>query len=477
MAEKGKYKMGKKIKFLMINPTASQWHVDNGKAPSRKTKMFRFSMLSSLYVAASMPSYIDTHIIDEDVEPVDFNTDADLIGISFMTFNAPRAYEIADKFRKEKGKPVIFGGYHPTFMPEEAIKHADAICIGEAENNVPRMIEDFVTRRLKQFYRSEPVDLKGLPIPDRSLIRKSAYITPDALQATRGCPNLCKFCSITAFFKHQFRVRPVNEVIEELKMLGRYIIFMDDNIIGNRAYSKELFAKMIPLKKRWFSQCSIRIASDNELLRLAYASGCRGMFIGLESLSQDNLADCNKNFNKANDYIRAIEKIHSSGIAVYAGVVFGMDRDTSDVFEKTLTFLHEANIDALQATILTPFPGTPLFDDMDRQGRIIDRDWSKYDFNHVVFEPRSMSPEMLNNGHNWVLSRFYSRRFILRRLFRAFGYLSPWIIIRGPGMLNFSYRNRLKANGTFDKGKILVIPRNTDNKYAVPSQSKSVQAV
>lgn len=469
--------MVRKIKFFMINPTAQQWRVDSGKMPSRKTKIFRFSMLSSLYVAASMPSYVDTHIIDEDVEPIDFDTDADLIGISFMTFNAPRAYEIADKFRKEKGKPVIFGGYHPTFMPEEAIKHADAICIGEAENNVPHMIEDFVARRLKQFYKSEPADLRRLPIPDRGLIRKSAYIIPDAVQATRGCPNRCKFCSITAFFKHQFRARPINEVIEELKTLGRYVIFMDDNIIGDFAYAKELFAKMIPLKKRWFSQCSIRIAYNEELLRLAYASGCRGMFIGLESLSQDNLSDWNKNFNRANDYIWAIEKLHKTGITIYAGIVFGMDRDTPDVFEKTLSFLNKANVDALQATILTPFSGTPLFDEMDRQGRIINRDWSKYDFSHVVFEPRNMSPEMLKNGHNWVLTKFYSRRSILRRLFRAFGYLSPWIILRGTGMLNFSYRNRLKTNGTFDKGKILVMPGDTNSRYAVPCQSKSAQVV
>jgi radical SAM superfamily enzyme YgiQ (UPF0313 family) len=469
--------MEKRIKFLMINPTAPQWQVDSGKAPSRKTKMFRFSMLTSLYVAASMPSYVDTHIIDEDIEPVDFDTDADLIGISFMTFNAPRAYEIADRFRNEKGKPVIFGGYHPTFMPEEAIKHADAVCIGEAEKNVPRMIEDFVTKRLEQFYRSEPGDLKGLPIPDRSLIRKSAYITPDAVQATRGCPNLCKFCSITAFFNHHFRARPINEVFEELNMLSRYIIFMDDNIIGDREYAKELFAKMIPLNKRWFSQCSIRIAYDDDLLRLAYDSGCRGMFIGLESISQDNLSAFNKNFNRADDYIRAIEKIHSAGIAVYAGVVFGMDWDTPDVFTKTLSFLYQANIDALQATILTPFPGTPLFDDMDRQGRIINRDWSKYDFSHVVFEPRNMSPEMLNNGHNWVLTRFYSKRSILRRLFRSFGYLKPWIIMRGPGMLNFSYRSRLKANGTLYKNKFLEIPVDSGSKYGLPAQSKSVRTV
>jgi radical SAM superfamily enzyme YgiQ (UPF0313 family) len=440
-------KSGITVKLLLINPTAPQWRAHNNHMPYKRTKVFRFSMLSSLYVAAAMPSYVDTQIIDEDVEPIDFDTDADIIGISFMTFNAPRAYEISDKFRKEKSKTVIFGGYHPSFMPEEAIKHADAVCIGEAENNAPRMIEDFIAGRLKPFYSSEPSDLKGLPIPNRGLIRKSAYITPYAVQATRGCSNRCTFCSITAFFNNTFRARPVHEVINELKSVGRQVLFMDDNIISNTAYAKELFAKITPLKKRWFSQCSIRIAYDNELLRLASASGCCGMFIGLESLSQNNLLHCNKNFNRASEYIWAIDKIHSTGIGVFAGIVFGMDNDTPGVFKKTLAFLNESKADALQATILTPFPGTPLFDELERKGRIITKDWSKYDFNDVVFEPKNMSRSMLKDGHDWVLREFYSRRSVLRRIKNAFGYLSPWIVLRGVGPLNIHYRSRLKASG------------------------------
>ncbi len=442
--------MEKRIKFLLINPTAAQWRVKDREIPNRRIRAFRFSMLSSLYVAASMPPYVETKIIDEDVEAVDFHSDADLIGISFMTFNAPRAYEIADTFR-EKGKTVIFGGYHPTFMPQEAIKHSDAVCIGEAENNVPQMIDDFVAGRLKKFYRSGLVDLNGLPVPDRNLIRRSAYITPDAVQATRGCPHQCRFCSITAFFGHKFRARPVDEVIEEIETLGEYVVFMDDNIISDIEYAKELFARMIPLKKRWFSQCSIRIAYDDELLRLASASGCHGMFIGLESLSQDNLRDCRKNFNRAGDYVRAIGKLHEKGIAVYGGIVFGMDHDTQDVFSETLDFLYRSRVDVLQATILTPFPGTPLFDEMDGQGRIFDKDWSKYDFNHVVFEPRNMSREMLKQGHDYVLREFYSRTSVIHRLFSAFGYLSPWIVLRGWIPLNFGYRARLNAAGYSDK--------------------------
>lgn len=407
-------------------------------------------MLSSLYVAASMPPFVETKILDEDVELINFDTDADLIGVSFMTYNAPRAYEIADIFRKKKGKPVIFGGYHPTFMREEAIQHADAICIGEAERSVPRMIDDFRNGNLRPFYE-EPLDnLRGLPVPNRTLVTRQAYAMPDAVQATRGCPFRCKFCSITSFFKNRFRVRPVDEVVEELRHLGRYILFMDDNIIADGDHAKELFAKMIPLRKRWFSQCSIRLAYDEELLRLAYASGCRGLFIGLESLSQESLKGWNKKINRASDYTWAMDKLHNTGIAVIAGIVFGDDFDSPEIFRRTLEFLEEANIEALQATILTPMPGTPLFEELDRDGRILDKEWSKYDFRNVVFEPKQMSPQTLKKGHDWVLTRFYSQRSILKRLSRSFGYLSPWVVFKATAPLNISYRSRLSKDGTFD---------------------------
>src|SRR3990172_4510262 len=183
----------KHIKFLLINPTSAIWRVQDGERP-RQSRFFRFSMLPSLYVAASMPSFVETRIIDEEVEPIDFETDADIIGVSFMTYNAPRAYEIADRFRGEKAKPVIFGGYHPTFLPEEAIQHANAVCIGEAEGNVPRMMEDFAADELKQFYSSEPVELTGLPRLNRTLIRKQNYAPADALQARSEERRVGKEC-------------------------------------------------------------------------------------------------------------------------------------------------------------------------------------------------------------------------------------------------------------------------------------------
>ena len=406
-------------------------------------------MLSSLYVAAAMPAQVETRILDEEVEPVDFDSGADLIGISCMTFNAPRAYEIADRFRLQKRKTVILGGYHPTFMPDEAGAHADAVCIGEAEPNVPRMVEDFVSGRLQPFYRQGLADLDSLRPLNRALLPRGPYLWADAVQATRGCRQCCTFCSVASFFGSQFRARPVEHVIDELRTLGSRILFMDDNLTTRTDYAKELFARMVPLHKRWYSQCSIHIAEDDELLRLAARSGCGGLFIGLESLSQDNLRAWKKTFSRAHDYRRAIRKLHDAGIAVYAGIVFGYDWDTTRAFRETLEFLLDANVDALQATILTPFPGTPLFETMEREGRIVDRDWSHYDFRHVVFDPQRMSRDDLQAGHDWVLAGFYSCRRGLARVLREIRYLPLSTILLGTAPLNHAYRHRLRSDGTW----------------------------
>jgi radical SAM superfamily enzyme YgiQ (UPF0313 family) len=440
-----------KIKFLLINPTSEYWRKDNRAKPKAHTRVFRFSMHTSLSVAASAPDYVETQILDEDVEDIDFNTDADVIGISFMTFNAPRAYEIADRFRQEKNKTVIFGGFHPSFMPEEATPHCDAICVGEAENKLPRIFDDFVKGDLKKIYdNSNCANLTRMPHVNRKLLKKSYYAPCDTIQATRGCENECKFCSITSFFRHKHRKRPVDDVINELKELGRYILFVDDNITADADYAEELFEKMIPLKKRWISQCSLTITENPRLLELAARSGCIGYFVGLESIEKGNLDKWEKGINKSHDYKADIDKLHSFGIGVCAGIVLGDDSDTKETFKKTLRFLYDARVDALQATILTPFPGTPLFNEMENDKRIVDYDWEKYDFSHVVFEPKQMSRETLKAGHDWILSHFYSKEAITRRLIRQFNYLDWSIILRVTLPINLNYRSRLIINRTIE---------------------------
>ena len=247
----------------------------------------------------------------------------------------------------------------------------------------------------------------------------------------------------------------MDEVIDDLKSLGRYILFMDDNLIGNRDYAKQLFAEMIPHKKRWFSQCGIRIADDEELLQLASRSGCRGLFIGFETLSEAGLHSWKKQVNLGQDYLTVIHKLHSAGIAVCAAFMLGGDNDTPDVFEQTLDFLLEANVETIQVTRVTPFPGTPLFVEMERQGRIFDKDWSHYDFNHVVFEPLHMSCETLNKGVSWVLREFHTRKRVARRVWNSFQYLDPGMVLGGVLPINLGWRHKLTEDGNFQRGTTL----------------------
>jgi radical SAM superfamily enzyme YgiQ (UPF0313 family) len=240
----------------------------------------------------------------------------------------------------------------------------------------------------------------------------------------------------------------VDEVIDEIAPLGNYILFMDDNITANRDYAKELFARMVPLRKHWISQSCVEIAYDEELLALAVHSGCRGLFIGLESLSDESLQGWNKHQNKARDYEWAIHRLHAAGISVCPGIVFGHDSDTPEVFAKTLDFLLRCNVEVLQATILTPFPGTPLYQDMLEQERITDSNWAHYDFSHVVFDPKGMSSEELARGHSWVLRNFYARTAIAKRVVRSLSYLTPSTVLKTCLLLNLAYRSRLCTNGT-----------------------------
>lgn len=438
------------MRFLLVNPTSDISRVHPGERP-HDTRELRLALLPSLYVAAAMPSDVQTRIVDENVEPVDFDTKADLVGISFMTHSAPRAYDIADRFRRDRGIPVIVGGYHPTLLPEEAVQHADAVCVGDAEANVPAMIEDLRAGRLKPIYRNQLPGLDGLPIPDRSLVRGRHYIPLDVIQATRGCGHRCSFCSIAAFHGNRLRTRPVEEVVAELRTLGPRILFIDDSLIGDLAYARRLFSAMVPLGKTWFSQCSIEIGVDAELLDLAVASGCRGLFIGFESLSQDSLRSWRKSANRRKDYLAAVRRLHARGVGVFAAFVFGADGERPDAFARTLDFLLEANVDSLQATRMTPFPGTPLFEELDRQGRIVDRDWSHYDFMHVVYRPLGMSVRELDTGVAWVLREFFARRNVARRCWRALRYLNPWLVFAGIVPVSIGYRDRFKRDGTFAK--------------------------
>lgn len=405
---------------------------------SSKTKSI-FPPLNLLQVAALTPPDIEVSVVDEGLQNIDYSAPYDLVALTAMTAIAPRAYQIADTFR-QRGIPVVMGGMHASALPQEALEHVDAVVVGEAESSWPHLISDFKAGQMQSMYRSqERPKLIGLSIPRRDLLNRKGYLVPNTVQTTRGCPFDCSFCTVTKFFGRTYRSRPIEEIEQELRSLdGKFVAFIDDNIVGNPSFAKKLFPVLAKHKIKWFSQGSITMAADDELLRMAADSGCMGMFIGFESLSPASLKEMKKSkVNNAETYRDAIKHIHSYGIAIEGAFVFGFDHDTEDVFEQTVRFAQETKLEAAQFGILTPFPGTPLRDKMEAEGRITDNDWSRYDIAHVVYEPMQMSAKTLQEGVNWTWQEFYSMGSIVRRLGLRLNY-APFL-----WALNWNIRQRV----------------------------------
>ncbi len=377
-----------------------------------------FARLTLTALAALTPPEIEVKITDENVEPIDFEEDVDLVGVTGMVMHAPRAYEIARKFR-QRGIPVVMGGPHASSVPLEVKEYADAVVIGEAENVWEGLIEDFKKGYLKPFYKKDNFcSMERLPFPRLDLLRKDAYMTVNCVQTTRGCPHQCDFCHVTHFFGKTYRCRPVEEVIEEVERLdGEFVVFIDDNIAGNRRYAKELFTQLKALKKKWASQASMTLTRDPELLKLAAESGCVSLFMGVESLSTENLKEVNKTFNRVSQFDEAMKALHDHDIMVLAGFIFGLDHDDEGVFERTLRFCERNRIELPTFFILTPLPGTALFQRMESEGRLLHKDWGQYNGATVVFKPRLMTEETLQRGFNWACKEGYSWNSIFKRVF------------------------------------------------------------
>ncbi len=379
---------------------------------------FRFPYLALTALAALTGAEWEVSILDENVEPIDFSRLPDLAAISLMTPLAVRGYEIADTFRKQ-GVPVVLGGIHPTMMKAEAKAHADAVVLGEAETVWPQVLADFKQGKLQPFYQaSSYCSLSGLNIPKRELLRRNAYFFINTLQTSRGCPFDCEFCSVTSFYGRTFRTRPVYDVVEEIRRMEKgFLFFVDDNIVGAKTYAKALFRALTPLKVQWFSQASLSIVKDRELLELAQQSGCKGLFIGFESLSQKALDAMGKPVNRVDEYAEAVKVIHAHGIGIQGSFIFGTDNDDLSVFSEVLRFLEKTRIEAALFSILTPFPGTRIYQSLHKENRILHYNWEKYDMNHVVFKPKKMTPKQLQEGFNWAYKRLYGYRSICKRLF------------------------------------------------------------
>jgi len=424
------------MKIKLIDPALKGSHM---RHTGKEVRAIWFPRLSLPIIAALTPPEHEVSITDETVEALDLNEPVDLVGIGAMSTYIPRAYEIAETYRA-KGVPVVMGGIHASLMPDEALAHADAVVVGEAENVWGKVIEDAQHGRMKGIYKSEkPVDMSRIPMPRLDLLKRDRYMTANSLQTTRGCPFSCDFCSVTEFFGNTYRFRPVEQVAAEVRQLkerfnAKFVAFVDDNIVGNRKYARELFTALIPLKIKWGSQGSLTMAKDDELLKLAMMSGCVSMFVGIESLSDETLKAANKKINKVSEYEESIRKIHDHGIMINAGFIFGFDTDDEGVFERTVRFVQKNRIALPTYHILTPLPGTKLFHKLQDQGRIFDYDWGKYNSGNAVFYPKLMTPETLQEGYFWAFHETYKISSIARRVLHPQPRLFPRLA------LNYGYR-------------------------------------
>lgn len=383
-------------------------------------KSLRYMPLTLTTLASLVPEELGAEIelIDEGIAEVDPGmVRADLVGLTVITGTAMRAYDLAAQLR-ERGIPVVLGGPHVTLVPEDAQPHADAIVVGYAEESWPELLRDFAAGRMKRRYDQRPgLSLAGLPFPRRDLLPRGRFITDDVFEATRGCIHKCDFCVVPSAWGQKPYQKPVEEVIADIRQKGaRKLIFVDLNLIADRDYAARLFAALIPLKVQWYGLATVLLAEDAELLALAQRSGCKGILMGLESISRENLKESKKAFNSPERYAELVEKLHRHGIALQGCFVFGMDHDTPDVFLKTARFAVEAKIDLPRFAVVTPFPGTALYHRLEREGRILTRNWELYDGQHVVFEPAQMSVEQLQRGIETAWRHAYSVPSIVKRL-------------------------------------------------------------
>jgi len=412
------------MKILLINPRLS-FRKTNKFSPSFIfSKLVHFDTLAFKILCSNTPPEHEVIYKNEEFDDIDYNTDSDLIGISATTSQAINAYKIADNFRN-KGKKVIIGGWHASALPHEAKQHADSVAIGEAEVIWPEILNDHENNSLKPYYKyDKTVDPKYFSTPNRYL--KRHFKLADTIQATRGCPNRCEFCSISNM-KHRriYRKRPIEDVINEVRNIKQKHIFISDaSLTIDKEYTKELLRNLADLNKT-----IIRISGnvndlnkDVELLELADKAGCIAWFVGFESISQESINIINKRTNDIKNYKSMVKKIHDNNMVVMGSFVFGIDADKKDIFRKTSDFINDIELDSVNFCILTPLPGTPLFDRMENENRLITKDWSKYTFEDVVFKPKNMNPEDLLNGTKEISKEFFSYGKILNRMKRNLQY-------------------------------------------------------
>ncbi len=400
-------------RILLINP----------KADSLITQPMLFGralfspLTGLLAVAALIPQdRYEVVMVDENVEPINFDLAIDMVGISAMTCYVKRGYAIADRFRR-RGVPVVMGGVHPSFMPNEALDHADAVVVGEAELVMARVLDDLEQGQLGGIYKANTLSaMEDIPLPRYDLMKSNRYFNRTFIQTARGCHHACAFCAEHMMYGLKFRFKPIDHVLRDIEACGdRLITIGDADFFGVKDRAMQVMRAMKGRGIRWQAGVNTASAHDEELLAMAAESGCYQLCIGFESMSKATLRNVHKYQNKPEDFHNLVNKIHRHGMMVLGLFMFGFDGDDSSVFDETARFTIDTGYDSCAYSIFTPYPGTVTWYEMVRAGKIVSSDWNKYDQSNIVYQPECMSAEELRDGYRRTYERFYSYRSMAKR--------------------------------------------------------------
>jgi len=429
------------MKILLVSPERER--------KKEEAFLFRLSFLNLLYIAAVTPPGVEVKIVDEAFEKINFEEKVDLVGLTAQTPVAPRAYQIAEEFKK-RGIPAVMGGVHASMLPQEALQHVDAVVVGEAEEVWPDLIEDLRRAQMRRIYLgSEFVNPSKLPLPRRDLLNEKFYFPLKLIETTRGCPHHCDFCGVSKFFGFRYRSRPISEIERELKTLfqkgpvmnpalkkilsllnkdlphflkRRLLYIIDSNVAGDKRFCLDLLSLLREFDLLWYGHAPVSIAFDQKLLEGFAQSGCIAMNIGFESFSPKNLNAMGKGFNQPSRYAEAVERIHDQGIGIMGTFIVGLDDDDLGVFQRIIDFCIDSKLDWALTFIMAPYPGTDSFLRLEKEGRILCRDWGKYDSLNAVYQPLLMSVEELEKGMKRVWKEVFSTSSIYKRILKR-----PWI--------------------------------------------------
>jgi radical SAM superfamily enzyme YgiQ (UPF0313 family) len=429
------------MKILLVSPERER--------KKEEAFLFRLSFLNLPYIAAVTPPGEEVNIVDEAFDKINFEDKVDLVGITAQTPVAPRAYQIAEEYKK-RGIPVVMGGVHASMLPQEALQHVDAVVVGEAEGVWPDLVEDLKKGQLKRIYTgSDFFNPSEFPLPKRELLNEKFYFPLKLLETTRGCPHHCDFCGVSKFFGFRYRNRPVSEIERELKTLfqegpvmnpllrkvlslfskdlpyflkRRLLYIIDSNIAGDRRFCLELLSLLKQFDLLWYGHAPVSVAFDQKLLEGFAQSGCIAINIGFESFSAKNLKAMGKGFNQPSRYAEAVNRIHDQGVGIMGTFIVGLDDDDPGVFQRIIDFCIGSKLDWALTFIMAPYPGTDSFLRLEKEGRILSRDWEKYDSLHVVYQPLGMSVEELEKGMRRTWKEVFSTSSIYQRVLKR-----PWI--------------------------------------------------